>query len=205
MGKRSRARTGPVKGISNKPAASPRAAAAQAGEADAQRPLERAKTSWKVAGAAGPAVVKEPGRLPRAARPGRAPRVDRGERPAALWGRAPISEFAILIGTIVLIVGMVRGPGPGTPALTGGLVLISIAALEFAGREHLRGYRSHSLFLAMILVIAFHFAVGFAAGAHTARSPVFFGVDVILFGIIASALSKQFSIARHDAASPRSR
>lgn len=204
MGKRSRARSGAVKGVSNAPAASKRAAASSG--ADTTSVVGRAKTSWKAAGAVAPGVVKEPGRVPRTDRPTRRTgRQRRGERPAALWGRAPISEFAILAGTIVLVVGMLRGPAKAGGTLTGGLVLITIAVLEFAGREHVRGYRSHTLFLSMIIVIVVHFAIGFAVGAHTARSPVFFGLDVVLFGVLATALSKQFSIARLKAAPDRSR
>lgn len=205
MGKRSRSRSGAVKGVANPPAASKRAAAASAGS-DTKSVVGRAKTSWKAAGAVAPAVVKEPGRVPRTERPvRRTGRQQRGERPAALWGKAPISEFAILAGTIVLVIGMVRGPDKAGGTITGGLILITIAALEFAGREHIRGYRSHTLFLSMILVILVHFVIGFAVGAHTARNPVFFGVDVVLFGVLATALSRQFSIARLQAAPDRSR
>lgn len=202
MGKRSRARSGAVKGVGNAPAPSRRAAA---GAEPPTSGLERVKTSWKVAGAAGPELVKEPGRLPRASRGARPPRRERGERPAALWGTAPISEFAILVGVIVLGIGFARGPGPGGPAMTGGLILITIAVLEIAGREHLRGYRSHSLFLAMIIVIVVHFAIAFAIGAHRARTPVLLALDVVLFVLIATALSKQFSVARRVLSSPRSR
>ncbi|MCW3016114.1 MAG: hypothetical protein JWO02_3206 [Solirubrobacterales bacterium] len=126
-------------------------------------------------------------------------RPDRGERPAALWGRAPISEFAILAGTIALVVGMSRGPGPGTPAITVGLVLVGIASLEFAGREHLRGYRSHSFFLALGLTGLLHLAMVVVAGSGTVPVQVLLVLDVVAFGLLFSALSRQFSIVRVEA------
>jgi hypothetical protein len=196
MGKRSRKRSGP-----QPKAATPSAAA----PATARGAVERARISWRVAAEAGPKVVKEPGRKTRIQHSGGRPRPQRGDRPTALWGRAPISEFAVAAGLIVLLVGLVRGPDRGQVAITTGLVLITIAALEFAGREHLRGYRSHSLFLAMLVVIAVHFGLAFAIGAHTARSPVFIALDVVLFGLVATTLSKQYSIVRAHAAHSRSR
>lgn len=203
MGKRSRARSGAAKSVRAAPKSTGQSESASVAP---DSPVERAKVSWRVAADAGPSMAKQPGQKPRAKLPsssGSRGRRDRGERPAALWGRAPISEFAVLAGIIVLAVGLSRGPD--SPAITGGLIMISIAALEFAAREHVRGYRSHSLFLAMILVIIVHLAVAFIIGAKTARSPIFFAVDVALFVALASALHKQYAIARLDTTPKRSR
>lgn len=196
MGKRSRKRSGPQPKATTPSTVTP---------APGRGVVGRARTSWQVAAEASPKVVKQPGHTARVQRSGGRPRQARGDRPEALWGRAPISEFAVAAGLIVLLVGVARGPDRGGVAITTGLVLITIAALEFAGREHLRGYRSHSLFLAMLIVIAFHFGLALAVGAHTARGPVFLALDVVVFGLVATTLSKQFSIARAHAAPPRSR
>lgn len=196
MGKRSRKRSGPQPKATTPSTVAP---------APGRGVVGRARTSWQVAAEASPNVVKQPGHKARVQRSGGRPRQARGDRPEALWGRAPISEFAVAAGLIVLLVGVARGPDRGGVAITTGLVLITIAALEFAGREHLRGYRSHSLFLAMLIVIAFHFGLALAVGAHTARGPVFLALDVVVFGVVATTLSKQFSIARAHTAPPRSR
>ncbi|WP_354700612.1 hypothetical protein DSM112329_00893 [Paraconexibacter sp. AEG42_29] len=206
-----------MKGVSREPASSGRAAAAAPPSADAG-PVERAKASWKAAGDLAPNVVKTPGQKPKAVmRPSaslgsgggtaaerrRRRAAAKPDRPAALWGKAPISEFAIAIGLIVFLIGLARGPG--SPAISGGLIFISIAAIEFAGREHIRGYRSHTLFLSMMVVVAVHLSIALIVGAKVARGPAFIAGDVILFGVLASALSKQYSIARLDAVPKKGR
>lgn len=212
MGKRSRARSGPVKGMAARPSASQRAAAAAETGPDAG-PVQRAKASWRAAGDAAPSVVRERGQKPRIDKPrpssargggARARRAaEKGDRPAALWGTAPISEFAIAVGLILVAVGFARGPG--SPAITGGLVFITIAVIEYTAREHVRGYRSHTLFISMMVVIAVHLGIATVVGAHTARGPAFVAGDVVLFGLLASGLHKQFSIARAERAAQRSR
>ena len=59
----------------------------------------------------------------------------------------PLVELAILSGLILIVAGfIVRGTSGGVLA-TGGIVLVALASLELAVREHVSGYRSHSALL----------------------------------------------------------
>ena len=60
----------------------------------------------------------------------------------------PLVELAILSGLILVVAGFfVRGTSGGI-LVTGGIVLVVLASLELAVREHVTGYRSHSMLLA---------------------------------------------------------
>jgi hypothetical protein len=72
------------------------------------------------------------------------------EAPKAPWHPFPLVELAVLAGIVLLVSGFLVG-GDARPVLIfGGLVLVSVAALELAVREHFAGYRSHSALLAAI-------------------------------------------------------
>jgi hypothetical protein len=77
---------------------------------------------------------------------------ERGRRgkegtPPAPWGSFPLSELVVLIALVLLIAGFLVAPPRGPVMLGAGLVLGSLAGLELAAREHLAGYRSHTLLL----------------------------------------------------------
>lgn len=169
--------------------------------------VARAKTSWKVGGELAPKVATGGGARPRRERPqprASAGRRDRGERPEALWGKAPISELAILAGLIVLGVGFSRGADRGGPTIGIGLAIVGLAVLEVAAREHLTGYRSHTLILALIVTVILHFLGALVLGS-VAKGPGVLAVDVVVFGLLASVLSKQYKISRLQTARTRSR
>ncbi|HEX6651916.1 MAG TPA: hypothetical protein VF072_04175 [Thermoleophilaceae bacterium] len=69
------------------------------------------------------------------------------DRPAAPWGKFPLSELVILLGLVLILWGAARGSGGGE-MLAAGLVIASLGGGELALREHLGGYRSHSSLLA---------------------------------------------------------
>ena len=98
----------------------------------------------------------EPPRTPR-----RHARVD--EAPEAPWHPVPLVELSILLGLVLIVVGFFTRGETGGILVTGGIVLVSLAALELAVREHVTGYRSHSALLAgaaAVLVGALGFVVG---------------------------------------------
>ena len=83
------------------------------------------------------------------------------EAPKAPWAPFPLSELAILVGMVLIVVGFVLGGDRAGGLLVAGFALVSLAALEVTIREHLAGYRSHSTLLAgalaIVLVVPFFF------------------------------------------------
>jgi hypothetical protein len=69
------------------------------------------------------------------------------DRPSAPWGEFPLSEIAVLVGVVLLVGGFFVSPPQGFVMIAVGLVLGSLAGLELSIREHLAGYRSHTLLL----------------------------------------------------------
>ena len=79
-----------------------------------------------------------------------------GERPRPPWYPLPLSELLILVGAIGTVVGLRRGISHGGPVLFAGLAAVMIGTIEVTLREHLSGYRSHALILALLPTIVFH-------------------------------------------------
>lgn len=76
------------------------------------------------------------------------------EAPKAPWSPFPLTELVVLFA-IVLMVAAVITDGSRRVALLGcGFVLITLAGLELALREHFAGFRSHSTLLAGAAAIA---------------------------------------------------
>ncbi len=75
---------------------------------------------------------------------------EREERPPAPWGSFPLQELSILVALVILIVGVVKA----SPKLvTVGVGLACLGGLELTLREHLAGYRSHTLLLAGVVFV----------------------------------------------------
>ena len=74
--------------------------------------------------------------------------------PPAPWGSFPLVEIAVLVGIVILVIGFVSGGASQAILIGTGLVLCSVAGLELAIREHLSGYRSHTLVLAAVPAVA---------------------------------------------------
>jgi hypothetical protein len=77
-----------------------------------------------------------------------APRGPKDDLPPAPWGSFPLSELVVLVGLIVFFAGFFIEPPRGPIMIGTGLLLGSLAGLELAVREHLAGYRSHTLVIA---------------------------------------------------------
>jgi hypothetical protein len=86
-----------------------------------------------------------------------------GERPQAPWHPLPLSELLILVGAIGTVIGLDRlshgGIAHGGPALFAGIAAVLIGTVEVTLREHLSGYRSHTLILTLLPLLVFHSAV----------------------------------------------
>ncbi len=98
----------------------------------------------------------------------------------------------MLSGIIVLAVGFFFASG-GTQAalIAAGLLLCSLAGLEVAVREHVSGYRSHTLILAGVPAVAV-LAVLFYLAPSSLPPLARFGIGLLVFAAAAWALTIMF-------------
>jgi hypothetical protein len=115
-----------------------------------------------------------------------------GERPPGPFGGLPVSEFAIFAGAIVLVIGVIRHGGP---ALVGGVVLCLLGVSEVTAREHLSGYRSHTVLLAAIPAVVAEFVIVLTIGTPAVRVLLLVPVAAV-FGACAWFLRRRFLVAR---------
>jgi hypothetical protein len=125
-----------------------------------------------------------------------------GERPEPPWYPVPLSELLILAGAIGTVVGLSRGISHGGPPLIAGLAAVVIGTAEVTLREHLSGYRSHTLILALLPTIAFHSAVVLIVAAFS-RTPralnvALLFVDAAIFAFLFKLLRARFQDARRE-------
>jgi hypothetical protein len=112
------------------------------------------------------------------------------ERPKAPWHPFPLVELSVLIGIVCIVVGFLSRDGTGgRTVLVLGFALGALGGLDTTLREHLSGYRSHTLVLA-----AFP-AVTLAVLAAVARAPriVIFPLLVLVFAVAALALRRAWN------------
>src|SRR4051794_26566564 len=115
-------------------------------------------------------------RPPRGANPRSARKLDQGP-PEPPWHPFPLAGLCIFASLVLVIVGFIVWGHTGQLLVGAGAVLGALGTLEFTIREHMGGYRSHSLLLAGFLAVA--------AGVVTAvvaRAPQFvvLGVTVVV-------------------------
>jgi hypothetical protein len=135
-------------------------------------------------------------------RGGNAPASAAGERPRPPWYPLPLSELLILVGAIGTVIGLRRGFSHGGPLLFAGLAAVMIGTIEVTLREHLGGYRSHALILALLPTIFFHSAVALGVAAFT-HVPAWLNValvllDVALFAFLFKLLRARYLDARRE-------
>jgi hypothetical protein len=132
-----------------------------------------------------------------------------GDRPRPPWYPLPLSELLILVGAIGAVVGLRRGVSHGGPVLFAGLAAVMVGTIEVTLREHLGGYRSHALILALLPTILFHSAIALGVAAFT-RVPGWLNVvlvllDVALFAFLYKLLRARYLDARRDRSFARRR
>ncbi len=115
-----------------------------------------------------------------------------GERPPGPFGGVPVSEFAIFAGLLALIIGVLRH---AVPALIGGVVLCLLGVTEVTSREHLSGYRSHTVLLAAIPAVVAEFVIVLTVGTPAVRVLLLVPVAAV-FGVCAWFLRRRFLVAR---------
>jgi len=115
-----------------------------------------------------------------------------GERPPSPFGGLPISEIAIAIGAVGLIVGIIQGGGA---ALIAGVAVCTLGVVEITAREHFSGYRSHTILLAALPAVAAEVAFVAIVGEPNPRLLLLL-VIVPVFSVTFWFLRKRFLIAR---------
>lgn len=131
----------------------------------------------------------EPKPRSRSSKPPRRP--GKPELPDPPWGSFPLSELVTLAALIFIVAGFFVEPPRGAVMLGVGLALGSLAGLEISIREHLAGYRSHTLLIAGaagVAVMAGLFALD-PGGLHPGIKA---GAGVAVFAVAAVLLARSF-------------
>lgn len=114
------------------------------------------------------------------------------ERPPAPWGSFPLIELTVLVGIVMLILGFAVFEGERRTILIGtGLLLGSIGGLDLSIREHLAGYRSHTMVLAGVPAIAV-LALLFYAGPESLPPVARAAIALAVFAAAAALLVRVF-------------
>jgi hypothetical protein len=115
-----------------------------------------------------------------------------GERPQGLFGGFPVSEAAILIGFIGLVIGFIQGGGA---VIVVSLIVVGLGVIEVTATEHFSGYRSHTILLALLPAVAIVAAAVAIFGLPQQRSLVLLFVAP-LFAVLFWLLRRRFMAAR---------
>jgi hypothetical protein len=147
---------------------------------------------------------------PRAGEPARAPASrDSLPRPRAPWHPLPLAEILIAAGMVGLAVGVIDGPSRAAPALFFGLGAVALGTVEVTLREHLAGFRSHAVLLALIAVVAVHTAIVLGVSAFVRFPPAanagVLALDLGVFLALFRFLRVRFVEARRSALARRTR
>jgi disulfide bond formation protein DsbB len=126
-----------------------------------------------------------------------------GERPQAPWHPLPLSELLILVGIIGAVVAFLRGVASNAALLGAGIGAVAIGTIEVSLREHLGGFRSHALMLAVLPAVVFHSAVVLVVLALASRAPSWLNVallplDVALVVVCFKLLRARYVDARRE-------
>ena len=103
------------------------------------------------------------------------------------------------MGAIGTIVGLSRGISNGGPPLIAGLAAVAIGTVEVTLREHLSGYRSHTIVLAALPVIVLDsVAVLLIAPFGTPVKLAMLVIDAALVTFLYRLLRTRFLDARRE-------
>jgi hypothetical protein len=133
-----------------------------------------------------------------------------GERPHPPWHPLPLSELLILVGAIGVIVAWQRGIQSEATLLAASIAAVVIGTVEVTLREHLGGYRSHTIMLAVIPAIVFHSVVVLGVVAISGQVPRWLNVallpvDAVLVAVFYKLLRARFVDARRERVSAAGR
>ncbi len=185
-----------------RPAAASAAQATPAAQASAG--AEQPKSKPKPKRSASRVPGEKPGRSQRRAAGKRSGRgltgtLALGERPEAPWHPLPLSELLILIGAIGTVIGFSRGES-GTVLIFAGLAAVLIGTVEVTLREHLSGYRSHTLILSLLPAIVLYTGLVLVTRPPLALNLALLAFAVLLATFLFKLLRARFLDARRERA-----
>lgn len=117
-----------------------------------------------------------------------------GDRPQAPWHPLPLSELLILVGAVGTVIAWLRGVESNGALLGAGIGAVVIGTIEVTLREHLGGFRSHTLMLSVLPAIVFHTAVVLLVLALAGRAPSW--LNIVLLPIDAAIAVVCFKLLR---------
>jgi hypothetical protein len=126
-----------------------------------------------------------------------------GDRPPAPWHPLPLSELLILAGGIGAVVAYARGIASNGALLGASIGAVVLGTIEVTLREHLSGFRSHTLMLSVLPAIVFHSAVVLVVLALEDRAPGWLNVallpiDVAIAAVLFRLLRARYVDARRE-------
>jgi hypothetical protein len=121
------------------------------------------------------------------------------ERPKPPWHPLPLAELFIIVGAVALVYGFVSKRT--APLYVGGLV-VAIGTIDFTLREHMSGFRSHSVLLAVLPAVIVHTSVVLVVLAVTGHiskqlTIVLLATDAVIFTVLFRVLRLRFLDAKH--------
>ena len=126
-----------------------------------------------------------------------------GDRPQAPWHPLPLSELLILAGAIGALVAWLRGVESNGALLGAAIGAVVLGTIEVTLREHLSGFRSHTVMLSALPAIVFHSVVVLAVLAAANRAPSWLNlallpIDVALVVVCFKLLRARYVDARRE-------
>jgi hypothetical protein len=120
-------------------------------------------------------------------------------RPKPIWAPFPLTELATLIGIVMFAVGfLMGGTGSGAGLIGAGSIILTVTIGEMCLREHLAGFKSHSLLLAFLPIIATHSFIYFVI-TDAWIGPVALFVDMSVFAVLVLVLHQKYRATEREA------
>jgi hypothetical protein len=118
-----------------------------------------------------------------------------GQRPKPVWDPWPVSEVATGAGLLLAAIGALRGAADGGGLIGVGLLLATVGVIELCVREHFSGFKSHTLLLAFLPVVALHTALRLWVSDRYV-GPVALMIDAGVFAALGFVLLDRFRRAQ---------
>ncbi|MEA2192747.1 MAG: hypothetical protein QOI73_2868, partial [Solirubrobacteraceae bacterium] len=116
-------------------------------------------------------------------------------RPHAIWAPFPLTELGMVAGIAILAAGYVSDGRRAAWLLGIGAVVLAVVTAELSLREHFAGFRSHTLLLALLPVVALHATIVLAiTDAYGGQLALL--IDAVAAGLLGWWLHGRFPTSR---------